>query len=169
MSFWSGCASSGQSLAGPSKAFQGAKRPWILIPKLAPLGCISESSKYGTVHWYLMSEPVSTVSKQSSTSIPVTPMIGANEHACVPICRHPLLHADYLIQKEAEARIQPQSSRAAAAGPLRRLSNRKDVMARNLGTASDVRTQCCVVTIVLSSWRSACHASCCTQPCFAVA
>ena len=68
-------------------------------------------------------------------------ILGAYEHACVPFCRHPLLHADYLIQKEAEARSQPQSSRAAAAGPLRRLSNRKDVMARNLGTASDVRNQ----------------------------
>ncbi|BDA49511.1 Endonuclease MutS2 [Coccomyxa sp. Obi] len=51
--------------------------------------------------------------------------------------RHPLLHADYLIQREAEARTQPQSSRAAAPGPLRRLSNRKDVMARNSGTISD--------------------------------
>lgn len=60
---------------------------------------------------------------------------------CVHACRHPLLHADYLIQREAQARSQPQSSRAAAAGPLRRLSNRKDVMARNLGTTSDVRTQ----------------------------
>ncbi|EIE19122.1 hypothetical protein COCSUDRAFT_38365 [Coccomyxa subellipsoidea C-169] len=47
--------------------------------------------------------------------------------------RHPLLHADYLIWKEAAARNQPQSSRAASAGPLRRLSNRKDVMARNSG------------------------------------
>lgn len=55
------------------------------------------------------------------------------------VCRHPLLHADYLMWKEAAARNQPQSSKAASAGPLRRLSNRKDVMARNAGTFTEVR------------------------------
>ena len=49
------------------------------------------------------------------------------------VCRHPLLYADYLMWKDAAARNQPLSSRAASAGPLRRLSNRKDVMARNSG------------------------------------
>lgn len=58
------------------------------------------------------------------------------------VCRHPLLHADYLMWKEAAARNQPQSSKAASAGPLRRLSNRKDVMARNAGTFTEVRTLC---------------------------
>lgn len=46
--------------------------------------------------------------------------------------RHPLLYGDYLVAKERQRRA-PQRA-APDAGPLRRLGNRKDVMARLHGT-----------------------------------
>ena len=48
------------------------------------------------------------------------------------VSRHPLLYGDYLVAKERQRRA-PQRA-APDAGPLRRLGNRKDVMARLHGT-----------------------------------
>ena len=50
--------------------------------------------------------------------------------------RHPLLQGDYLVKKE-QLRQVPQRA-GANAGPLRRLANRKDVMARVHGTGAEV-------------------------------
>ena len=51
-------------------------------------------------------------------------------------CRHPLLHADYLTWKEASLRQEQRPKNAA--GSVRRLATRKDVMAQNSGAPSDV-------------------------------
>jgi hypothetical protein len=56
-------------------------------------------------------------------------------------CRHPLLYGDYLLKKEQQRRA-PQRA-GGDAGPLRRLSNRKDVMARVHGLGAQARPACC--------------------------
>lgn len=71
--------------------------------------------------------------------------------------RHPLLLGDHLLWKEAELR-NPQGSSAlgsikAVAGPLRRLSNRKDVMAQNSGALPQVA----------SSWPAVYTGACMVQ------
>jgi len=50
--------------------------------------------------------------------------------------RHPLLHADYLTWKDESMRREKRPRNAS--GSVRRLPNRKEVMAQNAGTASDV-------------------------------
>lgn len=57
-------------------------------------------------------------------------------HRCMRAGRHPLLQGDYLVKKEQLRRV-PQRA-GADAGPLRRLANRKDVMARVHGTGAEV-------------------------------
>jgi hypothetical protein len=60
-------------------------------------------------------------------------------------CRHPLLQGDYLLAREAAEKAAAQGGGGsgagggkALAGPLRRLSNRKDVMLANSGASVEV-------------------------------
>ena len=86
-----------------------------------------------------------------------------------PLRRHPLLHADYLTWKDESMRREQRPRNAS--GSVRRLPNRKEVMAQNAGTASDVTLSLvCIaegnrllmtchvdlLTTYLSSWKGTC-------------
>lgn len=87
-------------------------------------------------------------------------------HRCMRTGRHPLLQGDYLVKKEQLRRV-PQRA-GTDAGPLRRLANRKDVMARVHGTGAEVplvplplgtvRTRICSrATLLFAMWHGRVH------------